>query len=115
MNHRQTARRVVARYLETKTAGITDIIAKQLGGFRRLQLMVNAKNFIDHGRALSFQFSNRRGLNYVKVTLKGDDTYRVEFMRIYGEKLSQKKKFEGIYADGLVELFEKQTGLYLRF
>ena len=93
------------------------IILKQMGGSGRLKAMLGAKHFISHdgGKALSFQFPNRKRSkgNYVKITLRPDDTYDMEFSQIVKYEAKPVKSYKGIYADQLKPIFEKQTGLRL--
>lgn len=89
-------------------------ILKQMGG-NRVKAMLGVKQFIAHGDALSFKFSNRKASkgNYVKITLRPDDTYDMEFSRIVKYEAKSVKKYKGIHADQLKPIFEKQTGLRL--
>lgn len=102
----------------TEDAATAQTILKQLGGANRLVAMVGARDLMhDSKGSLSFKFPNRQRSkpNYVKISLdRGSDTYTVEFGRT--GKLSYKKikTVDGIYADQLIDLFERTTGLYLR-
>jgi len=93
------------------------IILKQMGGPGRLKAMLGAKHFISHdgGKALSFQFPNRQRSkgNYVKITLRPDDTYDMEFSKIVKYEAKPVKTYSGIHADQLKPIFERQTGLRL--
>ena len=97
----------------TKNPAIAKTIAAQLGGFGRLSCMVNGRNFIDHGNGLSFKFSGSRKATYCHVTLDASDTYTVVLGKIRKYELKKSVDVSGIYADQLVELFERETGLYL--
>ena len=100
---------------ESLGESIANTILKQMGGAGRLRAMIGAKHFVDGGDTLSFKFPNRkrsRG-NGVRVTLRPDDTYDMEFLSIAGSKIKTVKKYSGIYADQLISTFENQTGLYL--
>ena len=107
---------------------VANTIHQQLGG-HRFVAMTGAKGFLAHpdGRgALSFRLPSRfakDGINYVKITLMGSDTYTVEFIKI-GPRPSLKqmmagkeqtvttvKKLEDIYADQLQSAFSRHTGL----
>jgi len=102
-------------------------ILRQLGGTGRLQAMIGVRQFFSYNPSagpgegwilggVSFSFPNRAPRpNYVKITLAGDDTYTVRFLR-HGRGRGNYKDlgtFSGIYADQLRELFDRQTGLYL--
>jgi len=90
---------------------VAAIILKQMGGFGRLKAMIGAKNFSKTADSLTFQWPSKQRStgNALKVTLKGDDTYDMEFFN--GPK--SVKKYDGVYNDQLKSIFEKQTGLYL--
>lgn len=109
---------------------VADTILKQLGGGNRLKAMIGARDIFsdDGGKSLVFKFPNRKksAPNYVKITLTPKDLYDIEFGRItmkkepggFGIKMPTYKKLKthkGIYADQLVDLFERTTGLYLHF
>lgn len=109
---------------------IANTILTQMGGAGKLKLMTGAKNFIALESGVSFEFPNRKGPNYMKVTLEPDDTYTVEFgrkrritdamatmdpekpvsMDDFYKKLSEQKD---VYWEDLKEIFERETGLYL--
>lgn len=110
---------------------IAQTIQKQLGGGRFI-VMTGAKNLAAHGPekgtrgALSFTLPSRfakDGINYVKVTLTGRDTYDIEFIKIgprpslkqmmagKEQTLTTVKKLEDIYADQLPTVFSRVTGL----
>jgi hypothetical protein len=93
---------------------VAKTILMQLGGSGSLKMMLGARDFLDHGNALSFKFPNRRGPNHVKITLESDDSYTVEFGRIVKYVLKNKKVHRGIYAETLGPLFTRETGLNLR-
>ncbi len=55
------------------------------------------------------------GINKVRIELdRGRDLYNIEFGSLRSGKYKVKKKFKGIYADQMGDLFEKTTGLYIR-
>lgn len=100
---------------------VANEIARQMGGTRRIALMTGAKNFMGDANSLSFKLpsgKSRDGINYVKVTLDADDTYTVTFTRLGRApsfKVTEVKSVSMIYCDQLIDLFERTTGLYLRF
>lgn len=102
---------------ESLSENVAGTILKQMGGYGRLKAMIGATHFIDHGKSLSFQFPNRKRSkgNLVKVTLRSDDTYDMEFSAISGggTKVKKVKTYSGIYFDQLQPLFTEWTGLYL--
>lgn len=94
---------------------IATTIAEQMGGMRRLKAFLGAQ-LMAIPRGLGIKWPNRqrsRG-NYLEVTLRGDDTYDMEFFNLSGMDKKTVKKYSGVYFDQLVDIFEKQTGWYLR-
>jgi len=100
----------------TAVSEVAQIILDQMGGVRRLQAMLGAKDFLYDAKSVQFKWPNRQRSkgNHVKVTLRGDDTYDVVFSNVGGLNFKTVKEYHGIYADQLVELFERQTGYRLR-
>jgi len=99
---------------QTNNIEIAQTIIAQIGGLGPLKAMTGAKNFINHGDGVSFRFPNRRGPNFVKITLDGSDTYTILFGSIRKYELTKQKTFDGVYCDQLSRIFENETGLYLR-
>lgn len=102
---------------------IANTILDQMGGMRRLQMMIGAKRFIVNtlpekgylgGVIIHFPQPDKGKPNVVRIDLHESDTYRVEFVyaRGYSEKVL--KSYDNVYADQLRSLFERNTGLYLR-
>jgi hypothetical protein len=106
------------RHREYLSESAADIILKQLGGGRRLGIMIGAKNFtsMNGGKSLAFNFPNRMRSkpNAVVITLTPKDLYDIEFRRV-SLKAAPKtlKTYRDVYVDQLMDLFEKETGLYL--
>lgn len=96
-------------------------ILQQMGGTGRLVAMTGAWNFLrgneENGNPyLTFRFKASKKANYCKVTYcQGDDLYKVEFGKIRMPNYKKVSEHEGIYCDMLIELFERETGLYLHF
>jgi hypothetical protein len=92
---------------------IADIIMDQLGGARKLRMMIGMVQYFfglsRSGAFLQFDYKMSRHSNKARITLNGSDTYTVEFYK--GNKLVLSKEY--IYGDMLISLFEKTTGLYL--
>lgn len=100
----------------TNTKGTDNMVAKtiqtQLGN--KCFFMLGAFNLVDCGDGLSFRFKGSRKANYCKVTLAGNDTYTVEFLKIgRAPNFSQTevRKESGVYADMLHAMIESTTGL----
>jgi hypothetical protein len=97
----------------------------------RLVAMLGAKNIMqsEADSWVSFRLPKAaKGINHVKLHLRGDDTYSLELgkvgsrqckdMKKLGIKMSMpfnevKKMVDGLFADQLKEIFEHETGLYL--
>ena len=103
---------------------ITRTMMNQLGGAHRVFPMIGARGVCaslrnDGATQLRMMWAAkaRKMVNYVAITLEGDDTYTVEFERrgVNGVVRAAKPvaKFEGVYAEDLIRLFESTTGLYL--
>ena len=94
-----------------------NIIAEQLGGTRRLGMMIGAKDFVGGDKSLQFAVGRgaKDGINKIIVTLGADDTYTVEFGAYSPRKFEYAKKtsFSGVYADNLKSVIESTTGFYL--
>jgi len=88
-------------------------IASQLGGTRKLSVMIGAKNFGGDDASLSFHFKGSKAANMVKITLNSDDLYKVDFYKRWSSDVQLVKSVDNIYFDTLIETFEKTTGLYL--
>lgn len=110
-------RPMIARYEESlEESQVANTILQQMGGARKLMAMTGAKHFLTTSNSVSFRFPNRLRSkpNHVEITLRPDDTYDMAFSRIVKYEAKPLKTYRGIYFDQLIELFEKQTGLYLR-
>ncbi len=107
---------------------IADIIYQQLGGGRFIA-MTGCNSFIWDDRNNSLQMCiprNSSKANRLTITYKPDDTYNMRFWRytscrwsskyakMYPEKYTDIKVFDGVYCDQLQELFTEVTGMYTR-
>jgi hypothetical protein len=89
-------------------------ILAQLGG-SRFKMMTGAKDFIASQDALSFKIGSgaKNKINGVRVILKPDDTYTVEFYRLKrGEYTPPMVTVEDVYNDNLQAIFTAETGFY---
>ena len=94
---------------------VAKTILSQLGG-NKFCAMTGAKNFLDHGDALSMKIGrNSSNSNYLKITLNMMDLYDVHFSKVskMGEEKSV-KEYNNVYNDMLVEIFESHTGMYTK-
>ena len=92
---------------------VATTILNQLGG-NKFRVMTGAKNFMEHGNALSMRIGrNSSNSNYLKITLNDSDLYDVRFSKVtkMGEEKSV-REFNDVYNDMLVEIFESHTGMY---
>lgn len=96
---------------------VATTILEQLGG-RRFISMTGARHFVGTKNTLSFRLPGnaKDGINCVRIELTPLDTYRVKFERIQSRKgiptAFLRSEHDDIYADNLVSLFERITGLY---
>lgn len=91
---------------------IAQTILAQLGG-NRFAVMTGAKNFLDGGNYLFFSIGrNSTKINRVRITLMGNDTYTVEFLRMYKLELKEVvAPIVGVYAEQLQPIFKQHTGM----
>jgi len=104
-------------------------ILEQMGGARRLRTMLGAQfSIISNGIGIRWPNRNSSKGNYVEIVYQpGTDSYDMTFyacpekmkaVNPFVDPPTNKgravKKFDDIYFDQLVDLFEQQTGWYLR-
>ena len=98
----------VNEFMNKQMAGET---LKQLGG-RRFMAMTGAKNMAVGSDGMVMKIGrNSKGVNYVRIDLKGD-LYTMEFIRMRSGKETVLKKVKGVYNDQLQKMFTKYTGMY---
>ncbi len=95
---------------------VANTIAQQIGG--RAFMMMGAKNKLGDHDSLSFKIGrNAKKVTHITVTLRGDDTYSVDFLRCRRERGVMTTREiacdEGVYNDQLRAVIEAGTGLYL--
>ena len=107
-----------------KQEEITKTIFNQIGG-RTSMLMLGTTLAncmqIDNrvqGNGLRIGKIKSAKANTIEITLNGKDLYDVSFymMKItkgYDVKVTKRVEFKDVYCDGLMDLIEAQTGLYL--
>lgn len=85
----------------------------QLGGWEFARL-IGTKAISSDDSTLKVRFTGKAKyqINLIYVTLMGDDTYTMEFMRASGESVVSVLEFEGVYWDQLQDIFESSTGLF---
>ena len=99
---------------------VAQTIAQQMGGTGRLSMFTGAHTFLSAAEeegALSFKFPRPSAgkPNFLKITLTYADTYKMEFGSIHGLNYKVIKRIDGVFCSDLVEIFERETGLYLSF
>jgi len=100
-----------------------DTTLKQLtqsnNGWGRLKAMIGAKHpiFSTEKAYISFKFMSgaKNKANQLKIILDSNDTYTMEFGKVWGGKFRVIKTIEGVYNDMLKDIFESETKLYLSF
>ena len=90
------------------------IILDQLGGERKLVMFTGAYNFVAINNGVTFKIKNR-GVNFIQIVLNYKDLYNVTFSKTFKETLKTVSYNHDVYFDELIPLFEKQTGMYLKF
>jgi hypothetical protein len=112
----KTARRHRRGLLDRTASEVGKTILEQMGGTNRLKAMlgVNYLKFFPDGVEFAWPNKERSKGNLVRITLDPDDTYKVEFFNHSMSGRKPVRRIEGVYNDMLVNIFEKQTGWYLR-
>jgi hypothetical protein len=90
-----------------------ETILEQLGG-KMFAVMTGAKSFCGFENTLRFKLPSRfakDGINFVTIMLCADDTYYVEYGKLWGTKYRKMAERSGIYADNLRSHFTATTGL----
>jgi len=100
-------------YSKDESMNIAQTILSQMGGRRRLEAFTGAYNFAVGDGSVMFRIKNRK-VNVVKVKLNGKDLYDVTFGRISGTNYKVVEESNDVYAEDLIDFFERETGMYLR-
>lgn len=87
---------------------IARTILSQLGGNKFL-VMTGAKSLTVHENGLSMRIPSKTA-NYLKITLEPNDTYTMEFKKIWGMKVKDVNKHTDVYCDMLQSIFTEETG-----
>lgn len=102
-----------------KTASVGKTIIEQMGGPRRLTMFLGVKEIklLPNGAMFYFPNSKPSRGNLVEVLLDPSDTYTMNFYHASNLKGTKKlvKSVDGVYAEQLIPIFERQTGYYLKF
>jgi hypothetical protein len=92
-------------------ANTAQTIADQLG--TPALAMMGATNLLGDDRALQFKIRGCRKVTNIRIELADDDTYTVAFWKIRGLDMAKVAEVDMVYADGLRQVIEAKTGLYL--
>ena len=94
---------------------IAETIALQLGGLRRLGVMVDLKfaEVVPNGLAFRFKARAAKRINHIAIKLEPSDTYTVEFWSVRAGACRKVSEYSDVYADSLRRIIESETGLYL--
>jgi hypothetical protein len=117
MNRDYIAAELVKTAKQLVSSQVAKTIAEQMGGVRRLKMMLGAQvTALSGGKGLGIKWPNKKRSkgNYVEITLRGNDTYTMEFFNVSTQARKSVKTYRGVHFDQLAEIFEKQTGWYLR-
>lgn len=90
---------------------VANTILDQLGG-KRFLVMTGAKNLVGDSDSLMFKLprNGKDGSNKWKITLTPMDVYHVETYFVRGTTFRKCSDFDDIYAENLVDLFERTSG-----
>lgn len=81
----------------------------------QFRMMTGAKDFVGGENFLMFRIGqNCHKINKVKITLMPNDTYTMEFFRIRGANFTVAATHEDVYAEDMLSIFERETGMYVR-
>ena len=91
----------------TRDQQIASTIINQLGGLRRLNIMVGIKDLfaIENGVSFKIKFAGAVA-NYVKVQLNGNDLYDIEVGKIRGDKYTVKASEQDVHVSDMKTLIE---------
>lgn len=101
--------------MSDQTQEVGFIIYQQLGG-NRFRAMTGAKLFVKDDNSLRFSLPRTtNNINRINIALNGKDLYDIRFSKL-NRKLEEShiKKFDDVYAEDMVNLFETETGLFTR-
>lgn len=91
---------------------VHEIILQQLGG-RQFIAMTGAQNLAYGENCFHCKIRGSKKVSHLKITLNSMDTYDIEYVKIWGTKMTVVEESNGIYNDMLKQDIENVTGLYL--
>ena len=111
------------KILKSKKEGVNErlnqsqakTLLRQLGG-NKFIMMTGAKQMSIGKNGLTMKIGrNSKSITHVAIDLdRGKDLYIMKFIRVRKGIPKVVKQYDGIYADNLNNIFEKETGLYTR-
>jgi hypothetical protein len=96
----------------TNTGAVAKTILQQLGG-GAFVVMTGAHSFVFDASVVQLKFKApaTNGANCLRIELEPTDTYRVEFWKVRGANAAKVTTVDGVFAEDLRGLFERETGL----
>tara|TARA_R100001460_G_scaffold27881_7_gene55928 strand:+ start:571 stop:882 length:312 start_codon:yes stop_codon:yes gene_type:complete len=103
--------------MTTTNQQIAETILNQLGGARRLAVMIGAKNFVAVENGLTFKIGRgaKNKATHITITLNALDLYDVRFQSVRGAKVTERGDIAAICWDQLKPAIETATGFFLSF
>jgi len=92
---------------------VANTIVNQMGGMKRLRLMVGADKFVGDANGVQFSFKGNRTMNRARIDLNGLDLYDIAFWKFGKSSFDKISEHTNVYFDQLIDFFESETGLYL--
>ena len=90
-------------------------ILGQMGGISRIGAMLGARNVESGPGKLSFEWTNRRAARGNKVAVEAvGDAYKVTFLLKTAKGERRLREYDVVSPGKLVDVFERQTGMFLR-
>ena len=93
---------------------VADTILKQLGS-NRFRAMTGARDFVTSPKGIRFRvLGTKNKSNMIEITLNGKDLYDIKFLKYTASRMTTNtvKAVNDVYAEDLVKVFERETGLY---
>ena len=90
---------------------IAGTIIDQLGG-SKFMIMTGSKNFLSTATGILFHIVGCKKYNRCQIKLTNRDDYDVMFFRLTSRlDIVSKKVLNGVFCDGLQDIFTSETGL----
>ena len=87
-------------------------ILHELGG-SKFRAMVGTKDIVQTDNGVQFGIGKgaKQGINKVRISYTGVDTYNMEFFKIRGANVKSIREASNIYSEDLARIFKDTTGL----